>query len=426
MGGQLIAPHFDERGCSPPRSRSSVACAGSGDRMSADRLGARWSGSRCTCSCARARRSSALAPRDSASRRTPTPARSASRSPAPCRCLNAQAVTLAVRAALALGCDGAHHVGLRAQELLLSRPAQGLPDLAVRSAAGHARRRHAGGWTRTGAARASASRACTWRRTPGSRCTTGSRASPPSTSIASGVPLIEIVSEPDLRSAAEARRVPAALKQVLEYIGRQRREHGGREPARGRQHQRAPRRATPRSARKTEIKNMNSFSGVERALEAEFARQCGILDARRHVVQQTMLWDGGRAARAPGAREGRQPRLPVLSRARPPTAAPADAWIDDQRRALPELPGGAGAPASARALGAPGDGRRRAHSDRARWPTTSSGRRGCRGDAEDRRELGDGRGARGAQATRGTRIGRLPRAPGGPRGACSTWSATAP
>jgi aspartyl-tRNA(Asn)/glutamyl-tRNA(Gln) amidotransferase subunit B len=44
---------------------------------------------------------------------------------------------------------------------------------------------------------------------------------------------------------------------------------------------------------KTEVKNMNSFSGVERALETEFARQCAVLDAGGRVHQQTMLWDAG-------------------------------------------------------------------------------------------------------------------------------------
>ena len=55
--------------------------------------------------------------------------------------LNRQAVEMAIEAALALNCEVRDVVDLRAQELLLSGPAQGLPDLAVRPAAGRARRR---------------------------------------------------------------------------------------------------------------------------------------------------------------------------------------------------------------------------------------------------------------------------------------------
>ena len=84
-------------------------------------------------------RSSAPAATASATRPTPTSARSAWACPGALPVLNRQAVTLALRAALATRLHGAAVVRLRAQELLLPRPAQGLPDLAVRAAAGHGR-----------------------------------------------------------------------------------------------------------------------------------------------------------------------------------------------------------------------------------------------------------------------------------------------
>jgi aspartyl-tRNA(Asn)/glutamyl-tRNA(Gln) amidotransferase subunit B len=89
---------------------------------------------------------------------------------------------------------------------------------------------------------------------------------------------------------------------------------------------------------KTEIKNMNSFSGVERALAAEFARQCSVLDRGERVNQQTMLWDASRDEVRPARSKEEShdyryfpdPDLPPLRLARD--------WIDAQRRLLPELP----------------------------------------------------------------------------------------
>jgi aspartyl-tRNA(Asn)/glutamyl-tRNA(Gln) amidotransferase subunit B len=50
---------------------------------------------------------------------------------------------------------------------------------------------------------------------------------------------------------------------------------------------------------KTELKNLNSFSAVERALEAEFARQCALLHSGERVIQQTMLWDANTSSVRP-------------------------------------------------------------------------------------------------------------------------------
>ena len=91
--------------------------------------------------------------------------------------LNAKAVEFATLASLALQLRGARAVDLRAQELLLSRPAQGLPDFAVRQAAGRAwLDRSADGRRRQ--QNESASRACTWKRTRARACTTASPTPP--------------------------------------------------------------------------------------------------------------------------------------------------------------------------------------------------------------------------------------------------------
>ena len=152
-----------------------------------------------------------------------------------------------------------------------------------------------------------------------------------------GVPLIEIVSEPDLRSAAEAGAYLRHLKLVLEYL-----EVSDANMEEGSLRVDANVSARPHGAMafgtKTEIKNMNSFSGVERALEAEFARQCAVLDRGERVVQQTMLWDADRAEVRPArSKEGSHdyryfpdPDLPPLRFTR--------VWIDEQCDRLPELP----------------------------------------------------------------------------------------
>ena len=153
----------------------------------------------------------------------------------------------------------------------------------------------------------------------------------------SGVPLIEIVSEPDLRSAREAGAYLRALKQVIEYTGVSdaNMEEGS---LRVDANVSARLRGETKLGTKTEVKNLNSFSGVERALEVEFARQCDVLASGGTVTQQTMLWDANRGEVRPArGKEGShdyryfpEPDLPPLRLAR--------GWIDRARDGLPELP----------------------------------------------------------------------------------------
>src|SRR3954467_5386031 len=107
-----------------------------------------------------------------------------------------------------------------------------------------------------------------------------------------GVPLVEIVSEPEMRSAEEASAYLHALKQILEYV-----DVSDVSMEEGSLRVDANISARPagetKLGTKTEVKNMNSFSGVERALEVEFIRQVGVLESGGRVQQQTMLWDGG-------------------------------------------------------------------------------------------------------------------------------------
>ena len=151
----------------------------------------------------------------------------------------------------------------------------------------------------------------------------------------SGVPLIEIVSEPDIRSAEQAGAYLRVLKQILEYVDVSdvNMEEGS---LRVDANVSARRRGETKLGTKTEVKNMNSFSGVERALEVEFARHVGVLEAGGVIEQQTMLWDGS-AVRPARSKEGShdyryfpEPDLPPLIL--------ATEWIDQVRKDLPELP----------------------------------------------------------------------------------------
>jgi aspartyl-tRNA(Asn)/glutamyl-tRNA(Gln) amidotransferase subunit B len=153
----------------------------------------------------------------------------------------------------------------------------------------------------------------------------------------SGVPLVEIVSEPDMRSAEEAGAYLRTLKQILLYLGVSdcNMEEGS---LRVDANVSARPFGQTRLGTKCEVKNMNSFSGVERALTAEFRRQCGVLASGGTVQQQTLLWDGAKGEIRPArSKEGSsdyryfpEPDLPPL--------VVTDAELARVRATLPELP----------------------------------------------------------------------------------------
>src|SRR2546423_5347842 len=152
-----------------------------------------------------------------------------------------------------------------------------------------------------------------------------------------GVPLIEIVSEPDLRTSAEAGAYLRTLKQILQYldVSDVSMEEGSlrvdanisvRPPGQ------------VKLGVKTEVKNMTSFSAVALALDAEYERQCQLLDSAGMVEQQTLLWDAARETVRPSrTKEGShdyryfsEPDLrPLLLDSK---------WVEDARKNLPELP----------------------------------------------------------------------------------------
>ena len=152
-----------------------------------------------------------------------------------------------------------------------------------------------------------------------------------------GVPLLEIVSEPDLRSPEEARAYLEKLRTIIQYTGVSdcKMEEGSL---------RCDANVSVRPAgddtlgTKTEIKNMNSFRALHRALAYEIERQIAVLTEGGRVVQETRAWDEDRGVtvsmrskeEAHDYRYFPEPDLVPL--------VIDEAWIEKVRATLPELP----------------------------------------------------------------------------------------
>jgi aspartyl-tRNA(Asn)/glutamyl-tRNA(Gln) amidotransferase subunit B len=153
-----------------------------------------------------------------------------------------------------------------------------------------------------------------------------------------GVPLIEIVSEPDLGTPAEAGRYLRALKQTMEYTGVSdvNMEEGS---LRVDANVSARLHGVAQLGTKTEVKNLNSFSAVERALAAEFRRQCALLDRGGRVEQQTMLWDAVRGEVRPARSKEESHDYRYFPDPDLPPLLVSPELLAGVRRTLPELPG---------------------------------------------------------------------------------------
>ncbi len=105
-----------------------------------------------------------------------------------------------------------------------------------------------------------------------------------------GTPLVEIVSEPDLRTADEVFEYLTKLKEILLYHRRERLQHGGGFAALRRQCERDAQRREGVWT-KAEVKNVNSFRYIRSAVEYEIERQIGVLEEGGRVVQESRLWN---------------------------------------------------------------------------------------------------------------------------------------
>jgi aspartyl-tRNA(Asn)/glutamyl-tRNA(Gln) amidotransferase subunit B len=152
-----------------------------------------------------------------------------------------------------------------------------------------------------------------------------------------GVPLMEIVSEPDLRSADEAREYAMRLRAILQYIGV---NNGDMESGQLRADANVSLRPVGATeyGTKVEIKNMNSFRAIHRAIEYEIQRQTEVLDSGGRLVQETRGWNDARGLTvsqrtkefAEDYRYFPEPDLPPLEVSRE--------WVAEIRASLPELP----------------------------------------------------------------------------------------
>jgi aspartyl-tRNA(Asn)/glutamyl-tRNA(Gln) amidotransferase subunit B len=152
-----------------------------------------------------------------------------------------------------------------------------------------------------------------------------------------GVPLLEIVSEPDIRSAEEAKAYLEKLKAILQYIDVSdcKMEEGS---LRCDANISLRPKGETKFGTKTEIKNLNSFKAVQKGLEYEAARQADVLDEGGRIVQETRSWDEarGQTVSLRSKEEAHDYRYFPEPDLVPMVVDPA--WVEDIRRNLPELP----------------------------------------------------------------------------------------
>jgi len=152
-----------------------------------------------------------------------------------------------------------------------------------------------------------------------------------------GVPLMEIVTEPDIRSPAQARAYGETLRDILRYIGA---SDGDMETGSMRIEGNVSLRpiGTDAFGTKVEVKNLNSFRSLERAMEFEVARQADALERGERLTQETRGWHEteGRTISQRSKEEANdyryfpEPDLPPLR--------PSQEWVTQLRASLPELP----------------------------------------------------------------------------------------
>lgn len=154
-----------------------------------------------------------------------------------------------------------------------------------------------------------------------------------------GVPLLEIVSEPDLRSGTEAAAYGSELRRIMQFLNV---SDGNMAEGSMRCDVNISLRqfGAEKFGTKVEIKNMNSFNAMQRAIEFEIKRQSALLDAGKasDIVQETRLWDEGAQKTATmrkkeGLADYRyfpEPDLPALEL--------SEEYVETVKRSMPELP----------------------------------------------------------------------------------------
>jgi aspartyl-tRNA(Asn)/glutamyl-tRNA(Gln) amidotransferase subunit B len=152
-----------------------------------------------------------------------------------------------------------------------------------------------------------------------------------------GVPLIEIVSEPDIRSPEEAVAYLDGIKEILRYIQVSdcNMEEGS---LRCDANVSVMRKGAAEFGTRAEIKNMNSFKNVALAMESEIERQVGLIERGEKVVLETRSWDAEKGiSRSMRGKEGAADYRYFPEPDLPPLVQSAE-YIEAVRKSLPELP----------------------------------------------------------------------------------------
>lgn len=152
-----------------------------------------------------------------------------------------------------------------------------------------------------------------------------------------GMPLLEIVSEPDLNTPEEAHEYLSSLKNIVEYL-----DVSDCDMEKGSLRCDANvslrQKGTTGLGVKTELKNMNSFKGVKEALAYEIQRQRQILEAGENIVQQTLLWDEKAAKTFPMRTKEEAQDYRYFPEPDLPAFYAAKEQVEQIKKLLPELP----------------------------------------------------------------------------------------
>ena len=152
----------------------------------------------------------------------------------------------------------------------------------------------------------------------------------------SGVPLIEIVSEPDMRSAEEVIAYLEQLRMIAQCVGASdcKLQEGS---MRADVNLSVREKGSDTFGTRTEMKNLNSFKAIARAIEGEQARQIDLLEEGRPVIQETRRWDDNKGESYPmRSKEDAQDYRYFPDPDLPPVEI-SDAWMEEIRDSLPEL-----------------------------------------------------------------------------------------
>ena len=153
-----------------------------------------------------------------------------------------------------------------------------------------------------------------------------------------GVPLLEIVTEPDMHSAEQVRLFAMALRSVLRYLGV---NSGDMQKGvlRIEPNISVRPRGSSELGTRTEIKNLNSFRALERSVAYEIGRQIELIQRGEHVLQETRGWDEAREVTYLQRRKEAEDDYRYFPEPDLPPLVIDPTWLEQVQSSLPELPG---------------------------------------------------------------------------------------